>query len=82
VRLSITMNATSSATAPTSTPIVREASQPYCGACEIPSTSNTRPAVPASAPSASNRRREVVRRLSGTTLGVSASAVSPIGTFE
>ena len=40
--------------------MVRVAPQPYCGACEIASTSRTSPPVPAIAPSASNRRPAVV----------------------
>ena len=81
-RASITRNAASSAADAASTATVRVAPQPYCGAWEIASTSSTSPPVPAIAPSASNRRRVVASRLSGTIRGASASAAIPIGTFR
>ena len=81
-RRSISRNATSSATAPASTAIVRVSPQPYCGAWEIAATSSTSPPVPASAPAASNLRRTVSSRLSGTIRGANSSATAPIGTLR
>ena len=81
-RFSITTNATSRATDAASRTIVLVAPQPYCGACEIASTSSTSPPVPASAPAMSKRRRTLASRLSGTIRGARSSAVIPIGTFR
>ena len=81
-RRSITTNAASSAAAAASTATVRVPPQPYRGACEIAYTSSTSPPVPVRPPNASNRRRVVVSRLSGTIRGASSSAATAIGTFR